>query len=125
MTRKCKPSSRAKDEIHRTHHAQTSPQIVQFQWLIQEKHGERHEDCQSDHFLHDFELPDLQACFMKTNAVGWYLQQILHQRNAPAHQRSGVLGQIGQALEMTVPRKCHEHIGSDQQQNSLQSKGNG
>ena len=80
------------DEINRAHHAHTRPNVAQPEGLIHVDHGKWHKRRQRDHLLHDFELPHVEARLLEPDAVGRHLQQVLQQRNAPAHQGCDVPG---------------------------------
>ena len=116
-------SGAAKDEIHRADQAQTSPEIVPFERLVQIEHRERDEHGQRDDLLHDLELAHAELCM--ADAVGRHLQQVFEQRDAPTHQGRHVPRRRGQILQVPIPGKGHEDIACHQQQDGLQRDGQG
>src|SRR5206468_6619065 len=72
-------------EVDRSAHAERSPEIVEPHWFLHIERGEGHEDAQRDDFLEDLELAELQLGV--ADAVGGHLEQVLEQRDPPAHER--------------------------------------
>src|SRR4051812_8010378 len=81
----CTGCSTPENEIHRADQTQTCVQIIQRELLVHVNDRKRHEHQQRDYFLQDLELRQRQHG--NSNTVGGHLQQILEQRDTPAHER--------------------------------------
>src|SRR5207253_11177960 len=77
----------------------------------------RDEHAQRDDFLQDLELAELQLGV--ADAVGRDLQQVLEQRDSPAHQCGDDPRPLAQMPQMGIPGKGHEDVGEDQQYDSF------
>jgi len=73
------------------------------------------EDAERDDFLDDFQLREREH--PKPDAVGRHLQEVLEQRDAPAHNGGDIPGTIGKVAQVRIPRDGHEHVRGNQQQN--------
>ena len=71
--------------------------------------------------MQDLELAKIEA--RVADAVGRHLDQILEQRDSPAHQRRDDPRSLAQVFEMRVPRKGHEDIRNHQQDDGLRDDG--
>jgi hypothetical protein len=49
-------------------------------------------------------------------AIGWHLQQVLEEGDAPADQRREVPGPVAQVLQVRIPRERHEDVGAAEQE---------
>jgi len=67
--------------------------------------------------LQDLELAELEL--RVANTVRWNLEQVLEQRDPPAHQRGDDPGSLAQVPQMCVPGKGHEDVGEDEQDDRL------
>ena len=81
-------------------------------------------DYQRQCFLNHFQLYEAEgaAVVCKTDAVGGHLAAILKECYQPAQKYHSVERQVGilrylRETEVSVPRKCHECIAHDKQQN--------
>src|SRR5437667_2078648 len=93
--------------------AQARPEVIEPHGFLHIEGGKRHEDAERDDFLKDLELAELQL--RMTDAVRRHLQQILEQRDPPAHQRGDDPGPLAQMPEVCVPGERHEDVGEDEQ----------
>src|SRR5690606_15203925 len=71
-------------EVRGSNEAETCPQEIELERLLEVEYREGHEHAQRDDFLHDLELRDRKD--RVADAVGRYLQQVLEQRDPPAHK---------------------------------------
>lgn len=90
--------------------------------VLEEKQHEYGEDGEREELLDDLELPQVEraAVVDEADAVGRHHEAVLDQRDAPAEKndhRQRKLAEPGRALQlqMTVPRKRHEDIRTNQQ----------
>lgn len=94
--------------------------------ILEEDQHEDGEDGQREELLDDLELPEVErtAVVNEANTVGRHHETVLDQRDTPAeenHHRERQFAEPGCTLQfqMTVPRECHEHIRTYQQQKCI------
>jgi hypothetical protein len=102
------------DEIDRAHEAKRRPDVIPLEPLAHVEHGERREDGERDHLLQDLQLGERDAGAV-AEAIGRDLEQVLEERDAPAHERGDVPRARLQVLQVPVPRERHEKVGRGQQ----------
>src|SRR5688572_19139052 len=103
-------NSRSKDEVNRAADAESRPEVIHFERLLQEVDRKRHKHAKSDHLLHDLQFGRVDSCQM-SRAIRRHLETILKERDAPTDEDHDPERLCVQSLQMTVPGKSHEDVG--------------
>ena len=99
------------DQKSREHQQNKARDVVPAQVFAQIVNRKQREHRQRDDFLQSFQLGG--GIVFVTDAVGGNLQTVFEKRDAPADQNDRP--QRGRfEFQMTVPRECHENIGTNQ-----------
>ncbi len=92
--------------------------------VFEENNSKYRKNRQRDHFLNNFQLPQVERSPIarETDPVGWHLQGILKQGDAPTYENHPEQPQIIKPvhfleLQMPVPRERHKRVGQHQQSN--------
>lgn len=95
-------------------------------FTFENEDGNQSEDRKRDELLDDFELPQIKrtAIVYVTDSVCRNHKAIFKQGNTPAKQNNHGKGELAKPSrvlqsQMAIPCKCHENIGTDQQQYSI------
>ena len=120
------PKAAGENEIRSSAQAQSRPDVIPGQLLIQYQQGkgDKHREC--DYLLQELELVEGDAP-RNANAVGRNLQEILEESDPPAYengQRDGFSFQKLQ-LRVEIPRAEHEEVGGNQQNGGFEEGHNG
>jgi hypothetical protein len=102
-----------KNEESRCYHAKRRIQVIHVDGFSHVKIGEQCKYGHRDDFLYDFELGEAERPV--SNPIGWHLERILKERNAPTCQNGDDERFVIQVLEVTIPRKCHKYIRPEKQ----------
>ena len=106
-------ASRPEREVDRAQQAQSRPEKVELHRLLHVEHRERHEHRERDHFLQHLQLREIQR--RVADAVCRHLEQVLEERDAPAHEHRDDPRFGAEILEVGVPGERHEDVRADEQ----------
>ena len=118
-----KTPSFLENEEYGKHQEHEPDRVVQAKRLILEQHdGKDGKNDESDRFLEDFELPQVQRSSVLdvADAIGRDLETILEQGDSPTDQNDGREAESGEPVrfflefQMAVPRECHEDVRENQ-----------
>ena len=87
---------------------------------LDEQHCKECEYNQRDNLLNDLQLPEGEGTseFCATDAVGWHLEAVLKEGDAPTDKYDGydaVALKLRLEGYMAIPRQRHKDIGADEQ----------
>jgi hypothetical protein len=99
---------RSKYKVNGSDDAQSGPQKIEPRLLLHVNDCKRHEYKKRYRFLHDLELAECERSV--ADPVCGNLEQILEQRDAPAHERRDVPFAIVERAKMAVPGERHENV---------------
>ena len=97
-------------------------------FALKHEGGDDGEDGERDYFLYDLELHQRIGSAIADEAqfVGWHLQGILEESDAPREYDDEPQGPTAGDVhllkfQVSVPREGHEHIAANEQQNGVKS----
>ncbi len=103
----------AKHEEHRAEQAQSRPEIVELEGLLQVENREGYEKRQRDHLLQHLELPHVHHAV--ADAVRRDLEEVFEEGDAPAEERRDDPGPVPHLLEVGIPGEGHEKVAQAKQ----------
>lgn len=115
-----------KNKIHSQYQKHKADQVIHPEaFVFEKKHSKQGKNRERDHFLYDFQLPQVErtAIFRIAHSVGRHLKDIFKKGDAPTDQNDAHQSETAEPVhflefQMPVPRKCHKGIGEDQKQYS-------
>ena len=103
-------------KVDRCDEAGKTCEVVPLEWVaLNKQHGKEGKDNQRDNLLDNLQLPEGEgaAKFVATNAVGWNLEAVFKQGDAPADKHDGnntIALKLRLKGDVAIPSKCHKDI---------------